>query len=74
VAVPDSAVQWDADKALVFVRQSETVFLPREVKLGVRQDGYSQILSGVRPGEEVVTTGSHVLNSVRLKHRIGGDD
>jgi cobalt-zinc-cadmium efflux system membrane fusion protein len=29
---------------------------------------------GVRPGEAVVTSGSHVLNSELLKHRIGGED
>jgi RND family efflux transporter MFP subunit len=30
--------------------------------------------AGVRPGEVVVTTGSHVLNSELLKSRIGGED
>jgi cobalt-zinc-cadmium efflux system membrane fusion protein len=74
VAVPDAAVQWEGQTALVFVRQSDTVFLPRKVKLGVRQDGYTQVLEGVRPGEEVVTTGSHVLRSEMLKDRIQGDD
>jgi cobalt-zinc-cadmium efflux system membrane fusion protein len=74
VAVPDSAVQWEGKTAMVFVRQSATEFQPKEVTLGVRQDGYTQVLKGVRPGEEVVTTGSHVLRSEMLKDRIGGDE
>jgi multidrug efflux pump subunit AcrA (membrane-fusion protein) len=56
------------------VRQSATEFLPRVVTLGVRQDGYTQVLEGVQPGDEVVTTGSHVLRSEMLKDRIGGDE
>jgi cobalt-zinc-cadmium efflux system membrane fusion protein len=74
VAVPDVAIQREGNKAMVFVRQSATEYLPREVKLGVRQDGYTQVLEGVQPGDEVVTTGSHVLRSEMLKDRIGGED
>jgi membrane fusion protein, heavy metal efflux system len=110
VAVPDAAVQWEAGKAMVFVRQSPTEYLPRPVLLGLRQGGYTQVLGplpvvgassvsllaspggagpllaasalfsdsaaleGVRPGDEVVTTGSHVLRSEMLKERIGGED
>jgi cobalt-zinc-cadmium efflux system membrane fusion protein len=72
VAVPDAAVQWEGKTALVFVRQSETEYLPKQVKLGVKQDGYTQVLEGVQPGDEVVTTGSHVLRSEMLKERIEG--
>jgi membrane fusion protein, heavy metal efflux system len=74
VAVPDAAVQWEGKAAMVFVRQSGTEYLPKAVTLGVRQDGYTQVLEGVQPGEEVVTTGSHVLRSEMLKERIGGED
>jgi cobalt-zinc-cadmium efflux system membrane fusion protein len=74
VAVPDAAIQWEAGKAMVFVRQSATEYLPQVVTLGVRQDGHTQVLEGVRPGDEVVTTGSHVLRSEMLKDRIGGED
>jgi cobalt-zinc-cadmium efflux system membrane fusion protein len=74
VAVPDAAIQWEAGKAMVFVRQSATEYLPKVVALGVRQDGYTQVLEGVQPGDEVVTTGSHVLRSEMLKDRIGGED
>jgi cobalt-zinc-cadmium efflux system membrane fusion protein len=74
VAVPDGAIQWEGKTAMVFVRQSATEYLPKPVTLGVRQDGFTQVLEGVGPGEEVVTTGSHVLRSEMLKERIGGDE
>lgn len=74
VAVPDAAIQREAGKAMVFVRQSATEYLPKVVTLGARQDGYTQVLTGVQPGEEVVTTGSHVLRSEMLKDRIEGGD
>jgi hypothetical protein len=32
------------------------------------------VLAGVRPGESVVTTGSHALKSEMLKDRIAGED
>jgi cobalt-zinc-cadmium efflux system membrane fusion protein len=34
----------------------------------------ARLFQAVRSGEEVVTTGSHVLKSEMLKHRIGGED
>jgi cobalt-zinc-cadmium efflux system membrane fusion protein len=74
VAVPDEAVQWEGKTPLVFVRQSATEYAPREVTLGVKQDGFTQVLKGVQPGEEVVTTGSHVLLSEMVKERIGEGD
>ena len=64
----------EGKKAMVFVRQSATEYVPKEVTLGAKQDGYTQVLEGVQPGDEVVTTGSHVLRSEMLKERIGGED
>jgi membrane fusion protein, heavy metal efflux system len=44
--------------------------LPGLASLAVRR----RMLREVRPGERVVTTGSHVLKSELLKNRIGGED
>lgn len=70
VAVPDDAVQSDEACRLVFVRLAEDTFEARLVQIGERGDGYTQILKGVSPGEEVVTTGSHALKSEIRKGRI----
>lgn len=74
VVVPDEAVQWEGCCHVVFVRQSPTVFLTRKVRLGIAQDGFTEIRVGVLPGEVVATVGSHVLKVEILKNRLGGDE
>ena len=74
VAVPAGAVQWDGRSPLVFVRISDEQYEPRSVQVGVSEEGYTEITSGVTAGEVVVTQGSHVLKAEWLKDRIVGDD
>jgi cobalt-zinc-cadmium efflux system membrane fusion protein len=72
--VPGEAVQSDGHGSLVFVRVSPTVFEARTVRPGLRQGNLVEA-SGLRKGEEVVTTGSYLLKSELQKDRIlGGDD
>jgi cobalt-zinc-cadmium efflux system membrane fusion protein len=74
VVVPSEAVQTDGSTSLVFVRVSDTGFEARPVEPGLREGDLVEV-SGVRPGEEVVTTGSFALKSELLRERItGGDD
>jgi cobalt-zinc-cadmium efflux system membrane fusion protein len=72
--VPSEAVQSDGNKQFVFIRESETIFRARPVQTGLRDENLLEV-SGVRPGEEVVTTGSFMLKSELLKDKIvGGED
>jgi len=64
LAVPLSAVVRDGDKTSVWVAQPEHQFVRREVKLGLEQNGYVQILSGVQGGEQVAAEGGLLLGSV----------
>jgi cobalt-zinc-cadmium efflux system membrane fusion protein len=64
----------DVQAHLVFVRVSDEVFQPRVVRRGIQAGGFTEILSGVRPGEDVVTEGSHVLKSEMLKHLIASEE
>ena len=72
--MPDEAVQWEGCSHIVFVRYGDLEYRVRRVNLGLRQGGVAEVLSGVLPGEVVVTTGSHVLKSELLKDRIGGGE
>jgi len=74
LTVPAEAVQTDGPSSLVFVRISDQVFEPRLVELGLRDDKGIEIVSGVQPGELVVTTGSHVLKTELFKGRIAEGD
>ena len=64
LAVPLSAVVRDGDKASVWVAQPEQQFVRREVKLGLEQNGYVQILSGLQSDEHVAAEGGLLLGSV----------
>jgi cobalt-zinc-cadmium efflux system membrane fusion protein len=64
LAVPLGAVVRDGDKTSIWVAQSERQFVRREVKLGLEQNGYVQILSGLQAGEQVAAEGGLLLGSV----------
>jgi membrane fusion protein, copper/silver efflux system len=63
VALPTSAVIDSGTRQIVLVARGEGRFEPRPVKLGVRGDGYVQILEGVEKGEEVVTSATFLIDA-----------
>ncbi len=70
VVVPSVALQRDGSSFVVFVKTSERTFQPRVVELGITDDDYTEILSGVSAGETVAAAGSHVLKAEILKTRL----
>jgi RND family efflux transporter MFP subunit len=64
VAVPSEAVLDSGERQLVFVALGQGRFEPRPVKLGMEAgDGWYQVLSGLKGGEEVVTSAQFLLDS-----------
>lgn len=62
--VPDSAILRSGEKNTVFVALEGGRFDPRAVTLGPRgEGGVYQVLSGVKEGENVVTSGQFMLDS-----------
>ncbi len=75
IAVPSEALQWNGSEALVFVCQSDGLsYEPRTVCVGIQNGDYTEVIDGVRPGEIVATSGSHVLRSQLFRSEIGGGD
>ena len=62
-SVPASAVVRDGGKAYVWVGQFAQQFVRREIRCGLEQEGYVQIVSGVQPGEQVAADGGLLLGS-----------
>lgn len=61
LSVPQSALVYDAqEQAFVFVEQ-DGKYVRRDVRLGLVEDGWVEILSGIEPGEPVVTQGAYEL-------------
>ena len=64
VVVPSDAVLDTGLKQHVFIALGQGRFEPREVKLGVLgNDGLREVLSGLKGGEEVVTSAQFMLDS-----------
>jgi membrane fusion protein, copper/silver efflux system len=63
VVVPSEAIVRSGLNNQVFVVRAPGKFEPRMVKLGVSAEGMTQILSGVKPGEEVVTSSQFLIDS-----------
>jgi cobalt-zinc-cadmium efflux system membrane fusion protein len=73
VAVPTAAIQQIDNKPVVFVQLSETRFEQRSVAVGLDTNGWTRILSGVREGEPVISTGSFYAKTAALRELIGDE-
>lgn len=81
VVVPSSAVHWEGDCHVVFVRDKDfatsaaKVFHVRKVRPGASDPAvngpYTEIAAGLLPGELVATTNSGILRSELLKNNLG---
>ena len=63
LAVPDSAVIDSGTRQVVLVQLAEGLFMPREVKLGTRSDGYAEVLQGLSSGENVVVRANFLIDA-----------
>ena len=71
LAVPAAALQQVEGKNVVFVRRSEDTFEKREVEKGVTVKDQVEIVSGLKPGEPVVTQGAFHLKSILAGGELG---
>lgn len=71
LVVPKEAVQWDGCCNMVFVKENDTTFEPRKVRLGLANEDLFEVRDGVREGERVVVAGSFLLKTEILKGEIG---
>ena len=61
LAVPESAILDDNGQPAAFVHLSGETFIKRYLKLGEKEDGFIQILSGLAEDEYVVTKGAYAV-------------
>jgi RND family efflux transporter MFP subunit len=71
--VPQEAVLDSGSEQIVFVAMGAGYFEPRRVQLGPRLEDRVVILSGLKPGETIVTSGNFLIDSEsRLKNAMAG--
>ena len=64
IVVPVEAIIRSGERNLVFIKKDRGRFEPRKVVLGLEnREGLIQVLSGLRPGEEIVTSAQFLLDS-----------
>ncbi len=63
-AVPDNGVVREGDGSMsIWVTTDRKRFVKRAVTVGLRHDGYDQILTGLKPGELIATEGALFLSN-----------
>jgi cobalt-zinc-cadmium efflux system membrane fusion protein len=73
LSVPSSSLQNVEGKNVVFVQVAPTKFEARQIEKGVSIGGNTEIISGVRAGERVVTEGAFHLKSILAGGELGED-
>lgn len=74
IAIPSSAIQKIHGKPSAFFVENENSFELRELELGKESGEFVEVLSGLNPGDDVVTEGGFYLKSILLKEEIGEGD
>lgn len=73
-ALPDEGIATADSRSYVFIYKSingKKVFEPREVKTGSKENGMTEIVSGLGKGERVATAGAYTLLSEWKKSEVG---
>lgn len=63
LVVPESAVLDTGKAAVVYVDLGNDAFEPREIKTGIRTEGYVEVLRGLKSGEKVVAAANFLVDS-----------
>lgn len=63
LAVPKTAVMRTGERNYAFRDDGGGRLIPVEVKLGIRSDGYYEVLSGLQEGDRVVTSANFLVDS-----------
>jgi RND family efflux transporter MFP subunit len=66
LAVPEEAIVRDNGRTLVYVMLDGETFQRREVELGIRDNGWIEVVSGVSEGARVATRGAYVIKLASL--------
>lgn len=73
LAVPVQAVIPRDNTNVVFIVDKNSRAQEREIKLGVRNDRYAEITSGLKAGDKVITKGNTLVNKNTLVKVISGE-
>ncbi len=67
IGIPDTSIMLEGDKIYVYKVSEKNITNKTEIKIGIRDEGYVEVLSGLNEGENIVAEG---LKKVRPKGKI----
>ena len=63
LSVPNEAIIETEGRQVVYVQQSGGNYIPRDIETGIRGELFTQVLEGLKAGEQVVTIGSFFIDA-----------
>lgn len=73
IALPESAIQRNGEKSIVFIAKGDNQFEERDVDVGASFNGFHEIISGIKEGEKIVVKGTFTLKSEGMKSLLEGE-
>jgi membrane fusion protein, multidrug efflux system len=67
IGIPDTSIMLEGDKTYVYKVSEKNITNKTQVKIGIRNDGYVEVISGLSEGDNIVAEG---LKKVRPKGKI----
>ena len=71
LSVPNEAIIEEGEKHIVYVQQHPGQYVPQEIHTGIQGELLTQILDGVKDGDQVVTFGSFFIDA---EHKLKGTE
>ncbi len=63
LTVPEDAIMDTGERQMAFIAHPDGYFVPKEVKVGARSGGYYEVVSGLEPGDVVVTSANFLIDA-----------
>ena len=71
LSVPNEAIIEEGDRHVVYVQRDAGEYVPQEIHTGIQGELYTQVLDGVKEGDQVVTFGSFFIDA---EHKLKATD
>lgn len=65
LSVPNEAILESGGRQVVYIHHPDGGYAAQDIKVGVRGELYTEVLAGLKPGQQVVTIGSFFIDAER---------
>ena len=71
LAIPNEAIIEEGDRRLVYVQRTAGQYVPQEIRIGIQGELLTEIVDGLKDGDQVVTFGSFFIDA---EHKLKGTE